>query len=92
MALYVGDVHPLVMQMFSLLLTPQYNGAEQISNSESEAEHEEKEESGSTASESIDPVATHSEEQSANVTDAESNRGPAITALVIGIILFAVLI
>ena len=41
---------------------------------ESEAEHEEKEESGSTASESIDPVATHSEEQSANVTHAESNR------------------
>ena len=77
-------------QMFSLLLSPQYNGAEQISNSESEAEHEEKEESGSTASEFIDPVATHSEERSANGTDAEFNTRATITTLVIGLILFII--
>ena len=77
-------------QMFSLLLTPQYNGAEQISNSESEAEHEEKEESSSTASESMDPVTTHSEERSANVADAKSNTRSTITALAIGIILFII--
>ena len=52
---------------------------------EAEVEGEE-EESSSTSSESIDPGATLSE-QSASAAEAESNRGPAITALSIGILL-----
>ena len=53
---------------------------------EAEVEGEEEGESEREEEESIDPVATH-REQSGNVVEAESNRGPAITALSIGILL-----
>ena len=53
---------------------------------EAEGEGEEEGESEREEEESIDPVATLSE-QSGNVVEAESNRGPAITALSIGIFL-----
>jgi hypothetical protein len=72
----------VLLNTLEQLRNPKYTFDE---GKEVEAEREE-EESSSTSSESIDPGATLSE-QSANEAEAESNRGPAITALSIGIFL-----
>jgi len=72
----------VLLNTLEQLRNPKYTFDE---GKEVEAEREE-EESSSTSSESIDPGATLSE-QSASAAEAESNRGPAITALSIGIFL-----
>ncbi len=82
----------LVFRKFvKMVFSPEYAYDKKSAESESEAEpEEEEEESSSTASESTDSFTAHREERSANVADAESNTRPAITALVIGIILFII--
>ena len=72
----------VLLNTLAQLRNPKYTFDE---GKEDKAEGEE-EESSSTASESTDRF-TAPGEQSANVVEAESNRGPAITALSVGIFL-----
>ena len=80
----------VLLNTLDQLRNPKYTfdeGKEVEAEREQEAEAErEEEESSSTASESSDRF-TAPGERSANVVEAESNRGPAITALSIGIFL-----
>ena len=73
----------VLLNTLDQLRNPKYTFDEE---KEAEVEGEEEGESEREEEESIDPGATH-REQSGNVVEAESNRGPAITALSIGIFL-----
>ena len=97
--IWVGGLPLLLVfrKLVKMVFSPEYTHDKKSAESESEAEPVEKEveaegeeESSSTSSEPTDSFAAHREERSANVADAESNKRPAITALVIGIILFII--